>query len=74
MLIKAMLMPLILIICFGGGLVALTKPFNPKAVVVLAVLVISLLIFGYAAGVTRIFGAIGVVLSLFAIFAVRGKR
>ena len=73
-MIKAMLIPLILIVCFGGGFVALHKPFNIKAVAVIACLLVSVLVFGYAAGITRLFGAIGLVASLFALYAVRGKK
>jgi hypothetical protein len=69
-----MLVPLILIICFGGGMVAVNKPFNSKAVFLLATLAISIAIFGFAAGVTKIVGAIGLVLSLFGIYSLRSKR
>ena len=74
MLFKAMIVPLILVICFGGGFVALTKPFNPKAVVVVACLLVSVVVFGYAKGLPRVFGGVGIVGSLFAIYAIRGKR
>jgi hypothetical protein len=74
MLIKAMIIPLVLIICFGGGLVALTKPFNPKATIFIAGIAISTLVFGYAAGLMRLAGAIGLVLCLFGLYACRGKK
>lgn len=74
MLIKAMVLPLVLVICFSGYFVARTNPFNPKAVAVVACLAVSTLIFGFAPGFTRVFGAIGMLVSLFALYAVRGKR
>ncbi|MEI8281643.1 MAG: hypothetical protein WCG75_04490 [Armatimonadota bacterium] len=74
MLIKAMLIPLILIVCFGGGFVALHKPFNLKAVALIVALAVSLLIMGFTGGFIRVIGALGVVVSLFGIYAVRGKR
>ncbi len=74
MLFKAMLIPLILIVCFGGGFVALHKPFNVKAVVLIASLAVSLLIMGFTGGFLRVFGALGVIFSFFGIYAVRGKR
>jgi hypothetical protein len=69
-----MLIPFILIICFGGGMVALTKPFNSKAVLLVVALVVSLLVLGYAPGFTRVFGAVGAIISLIGLFAIRGKR
>ncbi|MEI7985466.1 MAG: hypothetical protein WCI55_07535 [Armatimonadota bacterium] len=74
MLIKAMIIPFVLIICFGGGFVALTKPFNPKATIFIAGIAISAMVFGYAAGLMRLFGAIGLVVSLFGLYACRGKK
>ncbi len=74
MLIKAMILPMVLVICFGGYFVARTNPFNPKAVAVIASLAISTLLFGFAPGYTRVFGAIGMLVSIFALYAVRGKR
>ena len=74
MLIKAMLVPLILIICFGGGMVALTKPFNSKAVSLVALLAVSLGILGYGHGLIKLVGAVGLLLALYGIFAIRGKR
>jgi hypothetical protein len=74
MLIKAMLVPLVLIICFGGGFVALHKPFNIKAVVLIASLATSLLIMGFTGGFMKVIGALGVIVSLFGIYAVRGKN
>ena len=74
MLIKAMIVPFFLIVCFGGYFVARTNPFNPKAVAIVVCLAISALVFGFAPGFTRVFGAIGLVVSLFALYAIRGKR
>ena len=74
-MIKAMLIPFILIVCFGGGLVAITKPFNSKAVGLMVVLVVSTLVMGYGPpGMMKITGAIGFLLSLFGLFAIRGKK
>lgn len=65
MLIKAMIVPLVLIICFGGGFVALTKPFNARATFVIFAFALAVLVFGYASGAPKwiaglaILGAIG---------------
>ena len=74
MLVKGMIVPLVLLVCFGGYFVARTKPFNPTAVGVVACMAVSALVLGYAHGIVRVFGAIGLVVSLFALYAVRGKR
>lgn len=73
-MIKAMIVPMVLIIIFGGGFVAFNKPFKPLAVAMLGGLVVSILIFGYAKGLPRVFGAVGLVACLFGLYAVRGKR
>ena len=74
MLVKGMIIPLVLIICLGGYFVGLTKPFNPKAVGVIAVMAVCALVLGYAHGIARVVGAIGLIGSIFALYAIRGKR
>ena len=73
-MIKAMIVPFVLIICFGGGFVALTRPFKPLAIGLLAGVAICALVFGYARGIPRVIGAVGLVGSLFGLYAMRGKQ
>jgi hypothetical protein len=73
-LVKGMLIPLVLLVCFGGYFVARTKPFNPTAVGVIVCMAVSALVLGFAHGFVRVIGAIGLVLSIFALYAVRGKH
>ena len=70
MLIKAV----VLVLIFSGALVALSKPFNIKAVSLMAALVISILVLGFAPGFTRVLGALGIILSLLGLYVVRGKK
>ena len=53
MLVKGMIVPLVLLVCFGGYFVARTKPFNPTAVGVVACMAVSALVLGYAHGIVR---------------------
>jgi len=61
MLLKAAIIPLVLIICFGGGFVALTKPFNARATFIVFALALALLVFGYAAGAPKWIAGLAIV-------------
>jgi hypothetical protein len=70
-----MLIPFILIICFGGGMMVMQKPFNVKAVTVMAALLASVLVLTFAPpGLMKIGGAIGMLIAAYCLYAIRGKR
>lgn len=73
MLIKAMLVPLVLIICFGGGFVALNKPFNSRAVAGIACLALGILGMGYLRGMLRVGAAVILLLGIFLLVVARPK-
>jgi hypothetical protein len=50
MILKAIFLPLGLIILFGGGYVAATKPFNPRTSGVVIGLGLAVLLLGIASG------------------------
>ena len=74
MFIKGIMLPFILVVCFGAYFVAMTKPFNLRGVVVIVSLVVSLLVFAFGAGFVRAAGGLGILASLFGLYFVRGKK
>lgn len=69
MIFKAMIIPLVLIICFGGSFVALTKPFNLKATTTVFGLALAVLAYGYTHGIPKVIAAIAIVACLIALFS-----
>ncbi|MBI1334527.1 MAG: hypothetical protein GC165_16790 [Armatimonadetes bacterium] len=74
MIFKAMVVPLVLIICFGGGFVAMTKPFNLKATSIIFALALGVLAYGYTRGVFKLVAAGVILTSLFLLFSGKLKR
>ncbi len=69
MIFKAMVIPLVLILCFGGSFVALTKPFNPKATTAIFGLALGVLAYGYSHGIPKLIAAIVIVTCLIALLS-----
>lgn len=70
---KAAIIPLVLILCFGGGFVALTKPFNIRATVVIFGLALAILVFGYSNGFVKVGAALAILGCLALLFSGRLK-
>lgn len=73
-MIKAMLIPLALIICFGGGFVALTKPFNGRATFFIFLLAGALLLVAMASGLPKWIGVIAFIGAIIGLSFTKVKR
>lgn len=74
MILKAALVPLALIFLFGGGFVALTKPFNAKHTGLVVGIGVCLLLIGIASGAPKWWGVVGILGIVAAVILGRLKR
>lgn len=65
MMFKAIVVPLALILFFGGGFVALTKPYNTKAILIVFGLATALLVLGLATGLPKWIAGLGLLAAIF---------
>ena len=73
-MLKAIVVPLLLVLCFGGGFIALHKPFNPRAVFIFFGLTILLAIFGFASGMSKWISLFALILAGVALTLGRVKK
>ncbi len=74
MFVKAIIVPLVLILCFGGGFVVVNKPYNSLAVSGVFTLAAGLLGFGYLSGWFRLGSVLLMILGLVLISVARPKK